>query len=218
LENLLIILGSAAALGGLTWLGYVGSVMRGSKGNALVGGISSVVVGLAVIVLGISISDDSGPLQQFASDPLAFATATADPEIAPTPELSPEEFYKQEVNGLALQAGSDLGRVILLLTSPNVDNVIWVSDIRQTSSALARYSVRADGLVVPEGQEELQGTLTNVLDDLARAGRLVINSLDAVEFQNVFVAQQDILEARDTLLESSPIIADIVTQTVDEPE
>jgi hypothetical protein len=218
LENLLIILGSAAALGGLTWLGYVGSVMRGSKGNALVGGISSVVVGLAVIVLGISISDDSGPLQQFASDPLAFATATADPEITPTPELSPEEFYKQEVNGLALQAGSDLGRVILLLTSPNVDNVIWVSDIRQTSSALARYSVRADGLVVPEGQEELQGTLTNVLDDLARAGRLVINSLDAVEFQNVFVAQQDILEARDTLLESSPIIADIVTQTVDEPE
>ncbi len=218
MENLLIILGSAAALGGLTWLGYVGSVMRGSKGNALVGGISSVVVGLAVIVLGISISDDSGPLQQFASDPLAFATATADPEIAPTPELSPEEFYKQEVNGLALQAGSDLGRVILLLTSPNVDNVIWVSDIRQTSSALARYSVRADGLVVPEGQEELQGTLTNVLDDLARAGRLVINSLDAVEFQNVFVAQQDILEARDTLLESSPIIADIVTQTVDEPE
>lgn len=218
MENLLIILGSAAALGGLTWLGYVGSVMRGSKGNALVGGISSVVVGLAVIVLGISISDDSGPLQQFASDPLAFATATADPEITPTPELSPEEFYKQEVNGLALQAGSDLGRVILLLTSPNVDNVIWVSDIRQTSSALARYSVRADGLVVPEGQEELQGTLTNVLDDLARAGRLVINSLDAVEFQNVFVAQQDILEARDTLLESSPIIADIVTQTVDEPE
>jgi hypothetical protein len=157
-------------------------------------------------------------LQQFASDPLAFATATADPEITPTSELSPEEFYKQEVNGLALQAGSDLGRVILLLTSPNVDNVIWVSDIRQTSSALARYSVRADGLVVPEGQEELQGTLTNVLDDLARAGRLVINSLDAVEFQNVFVAQQDILEARDTLLESSPIIADIVTQTVDEPE
>jgi hypothetical protein len=218
LENLLIILGSAAALGGLTWLGYVGSVMRDSKGNALVGGISSVVVGLAVIVLGISISDDSGPLQQFASDPLAFATATADPEITPTPELSPEEFYKQAVNGLALQAGSDLGRVILLLTSPNVDNVIWVSDIRQTSSALARYSVRADGLVVPEGQEELQGTLTNVLDDLARAGRLVINSLDAVEFQNVFVAQQDILEARDTLLESSPIIADIVTQTVDEPE
>jgi hypothetical protein len=218
LENLLIILGSAAALGGLTWLGYVGSVMRGSKGNALVGGISSVVVGLAVIVLGISISDDSGPLQQFASDPLAFATATADPEITPTPELSPEEFYKQAVNGLALQAGSDLGRVILLLTSPSVDNVIWVSDIRQTSSALARYSVRADGLVVPEGQEELQGTLTNVLDDLARAGRLVINSLDAVEFQNVFVAQQDILEARDTLLESSPIIADIVTQTVDEPE
>ncbi len=218
MENLLIILGSATALGGLTWLGYVGSVMRGSKGNALVGGISSVVVGLAVIVLGISISDDSGPLQQFASDPLAFATATADPEIAPTPELSPEEFYKQEVNGLALQAGSDLGRVILLLTSPNVDNVIWVSDIRQTSSALARYSVRADGLVVPEGQEELQGTLTNVLDDLARAGGLVINSLDAVEFQNVFVAQQDILEARDTLLESSPIIADIVTQTVDEPE
>lgn len=218
MENLLIILGSAAALGGLTWLGYVGSVMRGSKGNALVGGISSVVVGLAVIVLGISISDDSGPLQQFASDPLAFATATADPEITPTPELSPEEFYKQAVNGLALQAGSDLGRVILLLTSPSVDNVIWVSDIRQTSSALARYSVRADGLVVPEGQEELQGTLTNVLDDLARAGRLVINSLDAVEFQNVFVAQQDILEARDTLLESSPIIADIVTQTVDEPE
>jgi hypothetical protein len=218
LENLLIILGSATALGGLTWLGYVGSVMRGSKGNALVGGISSVVVGLAVIVLGISISDDSGPLQQFASDPLAFATAPAGPEITPTPELSPEEFYKQEVNGLALQAGSDLGRVILLLTSPDVDNVIWVSDIRQTSSALARYSVRADGLVVPEGQEELQGTLTNVLDDLARAGRLVINSLDAVEFQNVFVAQQDILEARDTLLESSPIIADIVTQTVDEPE
>jgi hypothetical protein len=218
LENLLIILGSAAALGGLTWLGYVGSVLRDSKGNALVGGISSVVVGLAVIVLGISISDDSGPLQQFASDPLAFATATADPEITPTPELSPEEFYKQAVNGLALQAGSDLGRVILLLTSPSVDNVIWVSDIRQTSSALARYSVRADGLVVPEGQEELQGTLTNVLDDLARAGRLVINSLDAVEFQNVFVAQQDILEARDTLLESSPIIADIVTQTVDEPE
>jgi hypothetical protein len=218
LETLLIILGSAAALGGLTWLGFVGSVMRGSKGNALVGGISSVVVGLAVIFLGVSITDDSGPVQQFVSDPLAFATATAGPEVTPTPELSPEEFFRQEVNGLALQAGSDLGRVILLLSSPNGDNVIWVNDIRQTSAALARYSARAVDLVVPEGQEELQETLIKVLGDLARAGRLVINSLDAIEFQNVSVAQQDIFEARELLLESSPIIADIVTQTTDNPE
>ena|GEM_PF-3535679 len=218
MENMLIILGSAAALGGLTWLGYVASVMRGPKGNALVGGISSVVVGAAVIVLGMSITDDSGPIQQFVSDPLAFATATAGPEITPTPELSPEKVYKQEVNGLAVQAGSDLGRVMLLLSSPNVENVIWVNDIRQTSAAFARYSARANGLVAPEGQEELQETLTNVLDDLARAGRLVINSLDAFEFQNVLVAQQDILEAQVALGESFPIIADIVAQTAEVPE
>ena len=218
MENLLIVLGSAAALGGLTWLGFVGSVMRGPKGNALAGGISSVVVGIAIIFLGISISDGSEPVQQFASDPLAFATATAEPEGTPTPEISPEEFYKQEVNGIALQAASDLGRVILLLSSPNVDNMIWVNDIRQTSAAFARYSARADDLVIPEGQEELQETLANVLDDLERAGRLVINSLDAVVFQNVSVAQQDILEARDTMSVASPIIVDIVSQTADERE
>lgn len=216
--NLLIVLGSAAALGGLTWLGFVGSVMRGPKGNALAGGISSVVVGIAIIFLGISISDGSEPVQQFAPDPLAFATATAEPEGTPTPEISPEEFYKQEVNGIALQAASDLGRVILLLSSPNVDNMIWVNDIRQTSAAFARYSARADDLVIPEGQEELQETLANVLDDLARAGTLVINSLDAVVFQNVSVAQQDILEARDTMSVASPIIVDIVSQTADERE
>jgi hypothetical protein len=218
LENLLIALGAAAALGGLTWLGFVGSVMKGPKGNALVGGISSVVVGIAIIFLGISITDDDGSVQQFATDPLAFATATAGPEVTPTPELSPEEFYKQEVNGIALQAGSDLGRVILLLSSPNAENVIWVNDIRQTSAAFARYSARARDLVAPEGQEELQETLTTVLADLARAGRLVINSLDAVEFQNVGVAQQDILEARETLSVASPIIVDIVSLTADEPE
>ncbi len=105
-----------------------------------------------------------------------------------------------------------------MLSSPNVDNVIWVNDIRQTSAAFARYSARADDLVVPEGQEELQETLSNVLDDLARAGRLVINSLDAVGFQNVSVAQQDIIEARDTLTSSSPIIADIVVQTAEVAE
>ena len=77
---------------------------------------------------------------------------------------------------------------------------------------------RADDLVIPEGQEELQETLTNVLDDLARAGRLVINSLDAVGFQNIGVAQQDILEARDTLSIASPIIVEIVSQTAVEPE
>jgi len=217
LENLLIILGSAAALGGLTWLGFVGSVMRGPKGNALVGGISSVVVGAAIIFLGISLTDDDETVQQFASDPLAFATATAGPEATPTPGLSPEEFYKQEVNGIALQAGSDLGRVILLLSSPNVKNVIWVNDIRQTSAAFARYSARADDLVSPEGQEELQETLTSVMDDLARAGRLVINSLDAVGFQNVGVAQEDIFEARNILSVASPIIVEIVSQTTVDP-
>jgi len=218
LENLLIVLGAAAALGGLTWLGFVGSVMKGPKGNALVGGISSVVVGIAIVFLGVSITDDSEAVQQFAPDPFAFATATAGPEVTPTPELSPEEFYRQEVNGIALQAGSDLGRVILLLSSPNVENVIWVNDIRQTSAAFARYSARARDLVIPEGQEELQETLTTVLEDLARAGRLVINSLDAVEFQNVGVAQQDILEARNTLSVASPIIVDIVSLTTDQPE
>ncbi len=218
MENLLIVLGAAAALGGLTWLGFVGSVMKGPKGNALVGGISSVVVGIAIVFLGVSITDDSEAVQQFAPDPFAFATATAGPEVTPTPELSPEEFYRQEVNGIALQAGSDLGRVILLLSSPNVENVIWVNDIRQTSAAFARYSARARDLVIPEGQEELQETLTTVLEDLARAGRLVINSLDAVEFQNVGVAQQDILEARNTLSVASPIIVDIVSLTTDQPE
>ncbi len=218
MENLLIVLGSAAALGGLTWLGFVGSVMRGPRGNALVGGISSVVIGIAIIFLGISISDDSEPVQQFASDPLAFATATAEPEGTPTPEISPEEFYKQEVNGIALQVSSDLGRVIRLLSSPNVENMIWVNDIRQTSAALARYSASADDLAIPEGEEELQETLTNVLNDLARAGRLVINSLDAVGFDNVSVAQQDILEARDALSLAAPIIVDIVSQTADERE
>jgi hypothetical protein len=218
LENLLIVLGSAAALGGLTWLGFVGSVMRGPRGNALVGGISSVVIGIAIIFLGISISDDSEPVQHFASDPLAFATATAEPEGTPTPEISPEEFYKQEVNGIALQVSSDLGRVIRLLSSPNVGNMIWVNDIRQTSAALARYSASADDLAIPEGEEELQETLTNVLNDLARAGRLVINSLDAVGFDNVSVAQQDILEARDALSLAAPIIVDIVSQTADERE
>jgi len=218
LENLLIVLGAAAALGGLTWLGFVGSVMKGPKGNALVGGISSVVVGIAIVFLGVSITDDSEAVQQFAPDPFAFATATAGPEVTPTPELSPEEFYRQEVNGIALQAGSDLGRVILLLSSPNVENVIWVNDIRQTSAAFARYSARARDLVIPEGQEELQETLTTVLEDLARAGRLVINSLDAVAFQNVGVAQQDILEARNTLSVASPIIVDIVSLTTDQPE
>jgi hypothetical protein len=220
LENLLIVLGSAAALGGLAWLGFVGSVMRGSKGNALVGGISSVVIGIAIIFLGISISESDGsvPVQQFASDPLAFATATAEPEGTPTPEISPEELYKQGVNGIALQVSSDLGRVIRLLNSPNVENIIWVNDIRQTSAALARYSARADDLAIPAGQEELQETLTNVLNDLARAGRLVINSLDAVGFQNVSVAQQDVLEARDILSVASPIIVDIVSQTADERE
>ncbi len=218
MENLLIVLGAAAALGGLTWLGFVGSVMKGPKGNALVGGISSVVVGIAIVFLGVSITDDSEAVQQFAPDPFAFATATAGPEVTPTPELSPEEFYRQEVNGIALQAGSDLGRVILLLSSPNVENVIWVNDIRQTSAAFARYSARARDLVIPEGQEELQETLTTVLEDLARAGRLVINSLDAVAFQNVGVAQQDILEARNTLSVASPIIVDIVSLTTDQPE
>ena len=214
----MIVLGSAAALGGLAWLGFVGSVMRGPKGNALVGGVSSVVIGSAVIFLGISISNDSEPIQQFASDSLAFATATVEPEGTPTPEISAEAFYKQEVNRIALQVSNDLGRVIRLLSSPNVENMIWVNDIRQTSAALARYSARADDLAIPEGQEELQETLTNVLNDLARAGRLVINSLDAVGFQNVSVAQQDILDARDTLSVASPIIVDIVSQTADERE
>ena len=214
----MIVLGSAAALGGLAWLGFVGSVMRGPKGNALVGGISSVVIGIAIIFLGISISNDSEPVQQFASDPLAFATATVEPEGTPTPEISPEAFYKQEVNAIALQVSNDLGRVIRLLNSPNVDNLIWVNDIRQTSAALARYSARADDLAIPEGQEELHETLINVLNDLAKAGRLVINSLDAVGFQNVSVAQQDVLEARDILSVASPVIVDIVSQTEDEGE
>ena len=166
-----------------------------------------------VLVLGGEV-----PGWALAAVPLAFATATVKPEGTPTPEISAEAFYKQEVNRIALQVSNDLGRVIRLLSSPNVENMIWVNDIRQTSAALARYSARADDLAIPEGQEELQETLTNVLNDLARAGRLVINSLDAVGFQNVSVAQQDILDARDTLSVASPIIVDIVSQTADERE
>ena len=57
-----------------------------------------------------------------------------------------------------------------------------------------------------------------MLNDLAKDGLLVINSLDAVGFQNVSVAQQDVLEARDILSVASPIIVDIVSQTADEGE
>ena len=86
--NLLIILGSVAALSGLAWLGYVGSVMRGSKGNAIIGGISAAVVGSAVIVLGTSISDEPETVQQFFSDDTVFAAPTALPEPTPTPSPS----------------------------------------------------------------------------------------------------------------------------------
>ena len=216
LANLLIILGAAAALGGLAWLAYVGSVMKGSRTNALVGGISSLVVGGAVIVLGASISDEPEQVQQFISDGAGFATPIPEAEPTPTPEIDPEEEYRQLANDLAIRAGSDLSRVIQLLRSPNSDSPIWVNDIRQTSSQFARYSVRANELVAPAGRADIQEQLVSVLADLALAGRQVNDSLDAIGFQNVFAAEEALRDALGTLTGSSPILADVVNQTADE--
>lgn len=216
MANLLIVLGAVAALGGLAWLGYVGSVMRGSKGNALVGGISSLVVGGAVIVLGASISDEPDQVQQFISDGSGFATPTPQPEPTPTAEIDPAEEYRRLANDLAIRAGIDLARVIQLLRSPNSDSPIWVNDIRQTSSQFARLSVRANELVAPAGRADVQEQLINVLADLALAGRQMNESLDAIGFQNVFAAEEALRDALGTLTRSSPILADVVDQTMDE--
>lgn len=215
MANLLIVLGAAAALGGLAWLAYVGSVMKGSKGNAFVGGISSLVVGAAVIVLGTSISDEPDQVQQFISDGSGFATPTPQPEPTPTAEIDPVEEYKRLANDLAFRAGSDLARVIQLLRSPNSDSPIWVNEIRQTSSQFARYSARADELPVPPGWVDVQEQLINVLADLALAGRLMNDSLDAIGLQNIFAAEEALRDALVTLTGSAQALADVVDQTSD---
>ncbi|MDP6823499.1 MAG: hypothetical protein QF554_09430 [Dehalococcoidia bacterium] len=216
MDNLLIFLGAAAALGGLAWLGYVGAVMKGSKANALIGGISSVVVGGAIVVLGASITDDPGQTQQYVPDGSRFATATpaADPTAAAV--IDPGELYRQEVNELTARAVGDLARTVQFLGTPNADSVIWVNEVRQTASQFARYAARAEDLVVPDDQAELQQQLVDVLGDLAVAGRQINDSLDAIKFQNVFVAQEAITEALATLSESSEVLADIGERT--EPE
>ena len=216
MDILLIFLGAAAALGGLAWLGYVGSVMKGSKVNALIGGISSVVVGGAIVVLGASISDDASQTQQFVSDGSRFATATPEVEPTATATVEPGELYRQEVNDLAARAGVDLARTVQFLGTPNADSVIWVNEVRQTASGFARYAARAEDLVAPDNQAELQQQLVDVLADLAVAGRQINDSLDAIKFENVFVAQEAITEALATLSESSEILADIGDRT--EPE
>ena len=216
MENLLIVLGAAAALGGFAWLGYVGSVMKGPKGNALVGGVSSLVVGAAVIFLGASISDDSGQSNQIFPSGSGFATATPGIEPTATPELAPEELYRQEANDLAARAGNDLARVILLLSTPDAANAIWVNDVRQTGSQFARYVVRARDLAPTEEQAEVQELLMAVLSDLSTAGRQVNNSLDAIGFQNVTAAQDAINEALRILRDSSPVLVEIVTRTAPE--
>lgn len=217
MENLLIGLGAAATLGGLAWLAYVGSVMTGPKGNALVGGVSSVVVGLAVVFLGTSVSGDSDSFQEVAFDGAGFATATPEVQPTATPVVAPEEIYRKEANELALRAGSDLARVIQLMRSPNTDSPIWVSDIRQTSGSFAGYALRAGDLAPTDSQTELHEILVDVLENLKIAGRQVNDSLDAIGFQNVTAAQDAIVEALATLRESSDIIVDIVTQTSAEP-
>lgn len=213
MENLLIILGSAAALGGLAWLAYVGSVMKGRKGNALIGGISAAVVGGAVIVLGTSISDDPAPAQQFFTDSTGFPTPAPEVEPTPTVEVDPGEVYRALANDLAVRAGTDLFRVIQLIRSSNPDSPIWVNDVRQTSSQFARYSARAKELIALPGQADIQEQLIGVLEDLTVAGRLVNDSLDAIELLNVFAAQRALTEAIGTLTRSSEILTDIANST-----
>lgn len=211
--NLLIILGSVAALAGLAWLGYVGSVMRGSKGNAIIGGISAAVVGSAVIVLGTSISDEPETVQQFFSDDTVFAAPTALPEPTPTAVVDPAEAYRAVANDLARRAGIDLSRVIQLLRTSNPDSPIWANDVRQTSSQFARYSARAKELVAPPVHDDIHEQLVDVLADLALAGRLVNESLDAIGLQNVFAAQEALSEAIVTLTRSSDVLVGIVEST-----
>ncbi|MBT3942637.1 MAG: hypothetical protein HOC77_14090 [Chloroflexi bacterium] len=217
METLLIVLGAAAALSGLAWLGYVGSVMTGSKGNALIGGLSSVVVGVAVVVLGTSVSDDGDSFQEVPSDGSGFATATPEVELTATPVVAPEELYRQEANELATRAGSDLARIIELMRSPNSESPIWVSDLRQTSEGFARYAARARDLIPTEGQTEIQEKLVNVMEDLKTAGQQVNDSFDALGLQNVAAAQDAIVEALATLRSASDVIVDIRIQTAENP-
>ena len=208
MANLLIILGAAAALGGLTWLAYVGSVMKGPKGNALVGGFSALVVGVGIVVLGTSIADETE--QQFVADGSTFVTPAPQTEPTPTVEVDPDEMYRELASELASRAGSDLSRVIQLLRSSNPDSPIWANDVRQTSAQFARYSVRAGELVVPPGRTDAHEQLIGVLADLTTAGRLVIESLDAIGLQNIFAAQEALSEAIATFTLSSDVLADFI--------
>ncbi|MFP6679218.1 MAG: hypothetical protein VB824_03555 [Dehalococcoidia bacterium] len=213
METLMIALGAVAALGGLAWLAYVVSVTTGPKGNALIGGSSSVLVGVAMVLLGTSLSDAPDTFQEVAFDGSGFATATPEVQSTATPVVAPEEIYRQQANELATRAGSDLARVIQLMRTPNSESPIWVSDIRQTSEGFARYASRAEELVPTKSQMELHATLLSVTENLKTAGRQVNDSLDAIVFQNVTAAQDAIVEALATLRESSDIIVGIVDQT-----
>lgn len=213
MANLLIILGAAAALAGLSWLAYVGSIMKGSRGNAIVGGISAAVVGGAVIVLGTSISDGSNQGQEFIPNGAVFNTPTPQADPTPTVEVDPGEAYRAVANDLAARAGVDLSRVIQLLSKSNPDSPIWINDVRQTSTQFARYSARAQELIAPPGHVDIQEKLTGVLADLAIAGRLVIESLDANALRNIPAAQAALTESIEILTRSSDVITEIVDST-----
>ena len=216
--NLLIALGAAAMLGGLAWLGYVGSVMKGSRGNALVGGISSVVVGLAVVVLASSVTGDDDPLQQLVPDGSGFATAT--PEVLPTatPLPEPKDLYRLEASTLAASAGRDLARVIQLLSAPATEDAIWENDVRQTASQFIRLPLRLDNLAPTEEQLGTHDLLVSVLADLSGAGRKINDSLDAMKFDNDTFAIRSLGEALVTLRDSSDVIVEIISQTVEDTE
>ncbi len=218
MENLLIALGAAAMLGGLAWLGYVGSVMKGSRGNALVGGISSVVVGLAIIVLSSSGRGDEDPLQQLVPDGSGFATATPEIDATATPLPDPKELYREGASTLAASAGRDLARVIQLLGTPATGDAIWENDVRQTASQFIRLPVRANDLVPTEEQLGTHDLLVKVLTGLAGAGRQINDSLDAIKFENDTFAKRSLGEALVTLRDSSDAIVEIISQTAEDAE
>lgn len=214
MATLLIVLGAFAALSGLAWLAYVSSVMKGSKGNALVGGVSATVIGGALIVLGATVSDEPEQVQQFIDSRPVVAGPTATPEAAAVPTVvpDPDEVYRDAADDVASRAGVDLARVLQLLALPDSGNPIWVNDVRQLSSQFRRYSVTAEEFAVPSDRAEVHEKLTGVLTDLATAGRLVNESLDAIQRQNVNVAQNALTEAIGIMTTASNRLGEVIDQ------